>query len=62
MKPTIEPAHLLFYKKFIYLILVVLGLLTMQGLPLVVVSRDYALVVVHRLLIATASFVANHRL
>jgi len=34
----------------------------MQGLSLVVVGRDYSLVVVHRLLVAMASFVADHRL
>ena len=33
-----------------------------SGLSLVAVSRDYSLVMVHRLLIAVASLVAEHRL
>ena len=39
-----------------------LGLCCCEGFSLVVVSGCYALIVVHRLLIAVASLVAEHRL
>ena len=47
---------------FIYLFLAVLGLCRCIGFSLVVASGGYSLVVMCRLLIAVASFVAEHRL
>ena len=47
---------------FIYVCLAVLGLRCWAGLSLVVASRSYSLVAMHGLLIAVASFVAEHRL
>ena len=44
------------------LFLVVLGLCCCTGFSLVVVSGDYSLVAVRRLLIVMASLVAEHRL
>ena len=38
------------------------GLVAASGFSLVAVSRGYTVVVLHRLLVAAASFVAEHRL
>ena len=46
---------------FIYLFLAVLGLHCRVGFSVVVMSRGYSLVEVHRLLIAVASLVGVHR-
>ena len=53
--------HLDFFKKN-YLFLAVLGLHYCMGFSLAAVSRGYSVVVVHGLLIAVASLVAQHRL
>ena len=52
----------LFFYNFIYLFLVVLGLCCCVDFPLVEAIQGYSLVVVHELLIAVASLVAEHRL
>ena len=51
-----------FHFLFICLFLAVPGLSCCMGFSLVVASRSYSLVVVHRLLIAMASPLAEHRL
>ena len=48
--------------EFIYLFLAVPGLHCYIGFSLIATSRSYTLVVVHRLLIAVASLIAEHRL
>jgi len=62
MRQNLDSAS--FFKiNFICLVsLVVLGLHCCAGLSLVVESRGYSLAVVHRLLIAVAPLVAEHRL
>ena len=45
-----------------YLFIIVLGLHCCTGFPLVMASRGYSLVVVHWLLIAVVSLVAEHEL
>ena len=47
---------------FIYLVFTMLSLLCSMGFYLIAVSRDYSLVQVPGLLIATASLVAKHGL
>ena len=47
---------------FIYLVFTMLSLLCSMGFYLIAVSRDYSLVRVPGLLIATASLVAKHGL
>ena len=54
----------LFFKKiiYLYLFLVVLGLLSIHRLSLVAVSGGYSLIAMHRLLIMVVSLFAKHKL
>ena len=59
------PGHHVFFfliYTFVYLFMAMLGLCGCVGFSLVAASNGYSLVVVHGLLIAVASLVAEHRL
>ena len=58
------PVHAIFFPiiLFIYVLLAVLNLCFCVSFPLVVLNRGYSLVVVHGLLIAVVSPVAQHGL
>ena len=57
-----DTSYVIFFFKFLYLMLAVLGLRCCSGFSLGAESRGYPLAVVHRLLTALASLVVDHGL